>query len=55
MSEAIISRLNKHDFRFQHEHIAIDGSHAAPLKHMTLVEEYLQTNFLAENANDCPR
>jgi acetyl esterase/lipase len=55
MSEAIISRLRQHDFRFPHEHVAIDGSHAAPLKHMTVVEEYLRTHFLAENASDCPR
>ncbi len=55
MSEAIIHRLRKHSFRFHNEHVAIKGNHAAPLKHMSLVEEFLRTNFLAENAGDCKR
>jgi dienelactone hydrolase len=55
MSEAMIRRLREHDFRFKNEHVAIEGSHAAPLKHLNLVEDFLRTNFLAENVDDCPR
>jgi acetyl esterase/lipase len=55
MSEAMLRRLNEHGFRHRNEHVAIEGSHHAPLKHLDLVEEFLRTNFLAENANDCPR
>jgi pimeloyl-ACP methyl ester carboxylesterase len=55
MSEAMIRRLKEHNFRFKNEHVAIEGSHSAPLDHMNLVEDFLRTNFLAENANDCPR
>jgi uncharacterized protein len=55
MSEAMIARLKQRGFKHSAEHVAIEGSHAAPLKHMTLVEESLRKNFLAENGKDCPR
>jgi len=55
MSEAILQRLKAHGFRYKAEHVAIEGNHAAPLKHLARVEEALRVNFLAENATDCPR
>ncbi|HTE41673.1 MAG TPA: acyl-CoA thioester hydrolase/BAAT C-terminal domain-containing protein [Steroidobacteraceae bacterium] len=55
MSEAMVQRLTKHGFRHPVEHVAIDGTHSAPLDHFDLMEESLRRNFLAENANDCPR
>jgi poly(3-hydroxybutyrate) depolymerase len=55
MSDAIIARLKKSEFRFNAEHVAIEGKHGAPLKHMNLVEGFLQKNFLAESSTDCPR
>jgi hypothetical protein len=55
MSGAIIARLKKSEFRFNAEHVAIEGKHGAPLEHMNLVEGFLQRNFLAESSKDCPR
>jgi dienelactone hydrolase len=55
MSEAMIARLKQRGFKYSAEHVAIEGKHAAPLQHFTLVEESLRKNFLAENGKDCPR
>jgi pimeloyl-ACP methyl ester carboxylesterase len=55
MSDAIIARLKKSEFRFNAEHVAIEGNHGAPLAHMSLVEDFLQKNFLAESSRDCSR
>jgi dienelactone hydrolase len=55
MSDAMIARLKKNNFRFSAEHVAIEGKHGAPLEHMKLAEEFLQKNFLAESSKGCPR
>jgi dienelactone hydrolase len=55
MSEAMIARLKQLGFKHSAEHIAIEGNHGAPLKHLTLIEESLRNNFLSENSKDCPR
>jgi dipeptidyl aminopeptidase/acylaminoacyl peptidase len=55
MSETIMRRLKEHGFPYRYEHVAIEGGHEAPQKHGSVVEEFLRTNFLEENAADCPR
>jgi esterase/lipase len=48
MSNQIISRLKKYKFRFYNDHIAIEGSHAAPLKRFDLVFDFLEKHFPAK-------
>ena len=45
MSNKIIERLNKNNFKYYHKHIALDGGHVAPLEHFDLVYDFLETNF----------
>jgi uncharacterized protein len=45
MAEKIISRLKTNNFKYHFEHVAIEGSHAAPLKHFDLVFDFLKKNF----------
>ena len=47
MCEKMIARMDALNFRFAHEHIAIEGSHAAPLKHMDLAIAFLDKHFPA--------
>lgn len=45
MSEKMIARLKAKQFRFPYQHLAIEGSHAEPLKHFDLVFDFLAQNF----------
>lgn len=55
MSELIVQRMGAHGFPHHVEHVAITGSHAAILEHLELVEGFLHSHFMHENAGDCPR
>jgi uncharacterized protein len=48
MADAMMQRLGAHAFAHAHEHIAIDGGHAAPLDHFDRIEA-----FLAQALVDC--
>ena len=48
MAEMMIERLKINKFKFQYEHIPIDGGHAEPLKHFDLIFKFLETNFVAK-------
>lgn len=45
MSEKIINRLKKKKFKYHYEHLAIEGSHAEPLKHFDKVFAFLEKYF----------
>lgn len=45
MAEKMISRLKTFNFKFQYNHIPIDGSHTEPLKRFDLVFDFLNKNF----------
>ncbi|PKG42798.1 acyl-CoA thioester hydrolase/BAAT C-terminal domain-containing protein [Psychroflexus sp. MES1-P1E] len=45
MSNKIISRLEKNNFNYTKEHVAIEGGHAEPLKHFDLVFDFLEKHF----------
>lgn len=42
MSNKIIERLNKNNFKYYNKHIALNGGHTAPLEHFNLVYEFLE-------------
>ena len=46
MSNDIMNRLEKYNFKYHKEHIAIEGSHAEPLKHFDLVFNFLEKWFI---------
>ena len=45
MAEKMISRLKTFNFKYQYNHIPIDGSHTEPLKRFDLVFDFLNKNF----------
>lgn len=45
MCEKMIASMDAHTFRYAHEHIAIEGGHTAPLKHMNLAIAFLDKHF----------
>ena len=45
MSEQMMQRLKEKKFAYAYQHVAIEGGHAAPLKHFDVVEAFLNTNF----------
>lgn len=45
MSDAIIDRLKQHNFIHHYEHLAIEGGHAAPLKHFDKIFDFLANHF----------
>lgn len=45
MADAMINRLKQHRFPYFYEHTAIEGRHAAPLKHFDLVFAFLNEHF----------
>jgi pimeloyl-ACP methyl ester carboxylesterase len=48
MAEAMITRLKNNNFKYHHQHIAIEGGHSAPLKQFDLIFNFLDTNFLSK-------
>jgi pimeloyl-ACP methyl ester carboxylesterase len=55
MSDAMIARLKAKQFAHAHEHLAFDGDHAEPTKHMDKVRTFLNTHFKPGVANGCGR
>ena len=53
MSDAMIARLDAHDFPYAHEHVAIEGGHVAPTEQLHLVREFLAAHFLPRVAHGC--
>ncbi len=45
MSDMVVQRLKEKSFTFPVHHLAIDGNHAAPLKHFDYVERFLNTEL----------
>lgn len=45
MAEKMITRLRSFNFKYDYNHIPIEGSHAEPLKHFDLVFDFLDKNF----------
>lgn len=45
MAEMMMTRLKNNKFNYPYEHKAIEGGHAAPLKHFDLIFEFLESNF----------
>lgn len=45
MAEKMITRLKSFNFKYNFNHIPIEGSHAEPLKHFDLVFDFLDKNF----------
>lgn len=46
MCEKMISRLKAKKFKYHFEHLAIEGSHAQPLKHFNKVFDFLEAYFI---------
>lgn len=55
MSEAIVERLRRNDYRFTVEHVAVEGDHEAPQTRLDLVNDFLEQHILAQRAAGCPR
>ena len=45
MAEKMIARLKNKKFKYNFEHIAIEGKHTEPYKHFDLIFKFLETNF----------
>ena len=52
MAEKMISRLKRKKFKHHFEHIAVEGSHAQPLKHFDKVYDFLETYFPNSQMSD---
>ncbi|WP_420571250.1 acyl-CoA thioester hydrolase/BAAT C-terminal domain-containing protein [Kordia sp.] len=48
MCTKMMNRLKEHNFKYYTEHVAIVGSHAAPLQHFELVFNFLKHKFPVE-------
>ncbi len=55
MSNAMIARLTAKGFAYAHEHAAIEGDHAVPIKHMDRARTFLNTHFKSGATNGCAR
>ena len=55
MSEAIVERLRRNEFRFSIEHVAVEGDHESPQNRLDLLEAFLERNILQQSAAGCPR
>jgi uncharacterized protein len=55
MSDAMIARLKEKRFPHAHEHVAIEGDHAAPTKHLDRARTFLNAHFKPGTANGCQR
>lgn len=45
MSQKMMARLESKKFKYNYEHTAIEGGHAAPLQHFDLIFKFLDENF----------
>jgi dipeptidyl aminopeptidase/acylaminoacyl peptidase len=50
MSEKMIERLKSKHFKYNFEHIPINGGHAEPLKHFDLIFTFLEKNFAKKSS-----
>ncbi|NNL15989.1 MAG: prolyl oligopeptidase family serine peptidase [Flavobacteriaceae bacterium] len=48
MSDELIQRLKKNNFKYYTEHIKLDGGHIAPLEHFNLVYDFLDKHLPTE-------
>jgi pimeloyl-ACP methyl ester carboxylesterase len=55
MSDDIMARLKAKQFAHVYEHLAIEGNHAAPFKHLDQARRFLNDNFKREVASGCAR
>lgn len=55
MSELIVARLRRNDFRYAIEHVAVEGDHASPQQRVDLVDAFLDENILLESESGCLR
>jgi dienelactone hydrolase len=55
MSEAILERLRRNQFRFSVEHVAVEGGHESPQNRFELVDAFFEENILRQNVANCPR
>jgi uncharacterized protein len=55
MSDAMIARLTDKKFAYPHKHIALDGDHAVPTKHMNEVLTFFNVHFKPGLTNGCAR
>lgn len=51
MSESIVASLKQRNFPYFVQHVAIEGSHHAPLQHFDLIEEFLAQHFVTRCKN----
>lgn len=55
MSDAIIARLKEKNFPHPHEHVAIEGDHGVPTKHLDRARTFLNSHFKSGTINGCVR
>ncbi len=55
MSDEITARLKEKRFPYAYEHIAIDGGHSAPMKHLDKALAFFNAHFKSGLANGCAR
>lgn len=55
MSEEVVQRLEKNNFPYAVQHIAINGRHNGGYSNPQATEEFLRTNLLSQNEEGCPR
>ena len=55
MSDAMIARLKDKRFPHAFEHLAIEGDHAVPIKHLDRARTFLNTHFKPGVVNGCQR
>jgi dipeptidyl aminopeptidase/acylaminoacyl peptidase len=49
MSDQIIQRLKKENFKYYNQHVKLDGGHVAPLEHFNLVYDFLDQYLPTEH------
>jgi uncharacterized protein len=53
MSDAMIARLKEKRFTHAHEHVAIEGDHSVPAKHVDRARLFLNTHFKPGTISGC--
>ncbi|MBL8514714.1 MAG: hypothetical protein JNJ55_12055 [Betaproteobacteria bacterium] len=55
MSDQMMATLKQANFPHAHEHVAIEGGHGAPMRHLNLVRKFLNEKFLPQVKDGCAR
>lgn len=55
MSDEMMNKLKQSGFRHAHQHVAIEGGHTEPLKHLNLVRKFLNEQFMPQAKQGCAR